>query len=443
MHAGILVVEPAVEALDPVHQSLRIGAEIRFPRPELCHIDGCLHHIVVQAAVRQMLQGLLHHPQEIILPVRGGVPRVHGEIRLPDAVIVAAVRIFPDAGLDQRLVKRRSRDLQQHIAQSLESIVHQRIQFPAHPDVQGEAGSIVLGFTLGDGVLHDLFHRRGEGLRKPDLRVHRPPVITGEIFAVDIGEVLRHVGVSVQIDEGIGRMIVAGVEIQIIPVGQLRDHGRISAGLLRIGMAREQRLVHGPLQNAVRGRIDALHLVVDDAVQRKRSISGLHLVVPALLPEDLLLPVQVRVEHRVQIDVHQVPEVRLIAARHRIDGLVRVGHGVQEGVERALHQLHKRIFGGILLRPAEDRVLHDVGHTGGIPRRGPESDGKHLVRIIAEKQKDPGTGLHVFHRHADGPDLRDLRFREEAVGRQRLQRRDLFCCVIYFRHSSLLFRVYP
>ena len=45
---------------------------------------------------------------------------------------------------------------------------------------------------------------------------------------------------------------------------------------------------------------------------------------PASLLKDLSVLVDVRMKYRIHIDTHQVLKIRIVAARHRIDGLLRV-----------------------------------------------------------------------------------------------------------------------
>ena len=53
---------------------------------------------------------------------------------------------------------------------------------------------------------------------------------------------------------------------------------------------------------------------------------------PAFLPENLLLFIDIRMEYCIQIDMHQILKVLIITACYRIHGLVRIGHGIQKGV---------------------------------------------------------------------------------------------------------------
>ena len=116
---------------------------------------------------------------------------------------------------------------------------------------------------------------------------------------------------------------------------------------------------------------------------------------PAFLLEDAFLPVNIGIQDRVQIHVHQVFEIRIIAAGDRVDGLVGIGHGVEEGIERALGQLNKRILDREIPGSAQDGMLHNMGYAGGILRRGPEADVEDLVLIFRGQEDDPGPGLDM------------------------------------------------
>ena len=82
------------------------------------------------------------------------------------------------------------------------------------------------------------------------------------------------------------------------------------------------------VQDTLRGGEHAFHLVVYNAVVGDLIFRTLELIVPAFLHEDLLLFSDIRMEDGVHIYVHKVLEIRLIAARDRVHGLVRVGHRV-------------------------------------------------------------------------------------------------------------------
>ncbi len=118
------------------------------------------------------------------------------------------------------------------------------------------------------------------------------------------------------------------MEIQKGFVCQGRDIVRRAARLVRIAGVREQHVPRIAIQDALRGGKRALHLIIHHAVVRHRAVLGLQLIVPALLQKDLFFLIDSRVQHRVHVDIHQVLEVFVIAARHGVHGLIRIRHGI-------------------------------------------------------------------------------------------------------------------
>ena len=128
-------------------------------------------------------------------------------------------------------------------------------------------------------------------------------------------------------------MIIGAVEIQELLIRKLRNILRITAGFHAIGIIREKIIHDLSVQHLVRGRKCPLHLIIYNTIIGKRSFFLLQMVIPALLAENLLLLVNVRVKNRIQINVHQILEILVITAGYRITGLIRVGHGIQEGIQ--------------------------------------------------------------------------------------------------------------
>ena len=116
---------------------------------------------------------------------------------------------------------------------------------------------------------------------------------------------------------------------------------------------------------------------------------------PALLAENVLFLVDIGIEHRVQIHVHQVPEVGVVAAGHGIHGLVRIGHRVQECIERSLDQLQEGVLDREIPRPAQYCVLDNMRDAGRILRRRAESDIKHFIVVVTGKKGHSGACLSV------------------------------------------------
>ena len=145
---------------------------------------------------------------------------------------------------------------------------------------------------------------------------------------VDKGQLLRHIHVTIEIDIAVGGMIELPVKIQKLFVRQLRDHLRIASGLTAIGGMRIQRVHDLPLQHIIRRRKCSLHLIVDHAVDLQLFLVTFELIMPAFLPENGFVFINIRVKYGIQIDMHQVLEILVITACHRVYGLIRIGHGI-------------------------------------------------------------------------------------------------------------------
>ena len=201
-----------------------------------------------------------------------------------------------------------------------------------------------------------------------------------QIFLVQPGKLLFHVHIPVQINVTVGRMVVSPVKIKELLIGQICN---------------EQRVQNHPVQYTLRGGKCSFHLVVYDAVVFQLVFRGVKLITPAFLPEDFLMLIDVRVEHGIHVDVHQILKILVVAACHRINGLVRIGHGIQEGIQGAFHQFHEGILRREILRAAQDRMLHDMRDSRAVARRCPETDRKYLVVVVLLYQKNPCLALLV------------------------------------------------
>ena len=246
-----------------------------------------------------------------------------------------------------------------------------------------------------------------------------------QISLIQPGQPLGHIHVSVEINIAVGGMVVAAVEIQIGLIGQVRDVDRIASRFVDIGGVGIEDRVDLPAQDILRGGQGSLHLVVDDAVDGDLTVRALCLVVPALLAENIPLPVDVGVKDGVQIDMREVFEVLVVAAGYRIDRLVRIGHGIQKGIEGSLDQFDKGVPDREVFRTAQDRVLNNMGDAGRILRRCPEGDVKDLVIVIPGQQRHPGAGLFVAQQPAVAVNIRQALMREDLIG---LQLSHLFFC---------------
>ena len=115
-------------------------------------------------------------------------------------------------------------------------------------------------------------------------------------------------------------------------VGLLTDisdgHRRIAAGYFAVrGIG-----IHGfhllPKQHILRGGECTLHLIVHHAVDGQLSLQAAQLIMPALLPENFVRIVYPGIEYRIQIHMHQILKILVIAAGYGINCLIRICHGI-------------------------------------------------------------------------------------------------------------------
>ena len=167
-------------------------------------------------------------------------------------------------------------------------------------------------------------------------------------------------------------MVVPAIGINELLIGQVGNGSGITAGIVAIAGIGEQDILDRLLDNAVHAGHGALHLVEDHAVVDQLVL--LHLVVPALLAEDVGISQDPGSKDRVQIHGGQIQEILLVTAGNGVHGLVGEGHGIEEGIHGALQQLHEGLLHGILVRAAQDAVLQNVENAGAVFGDGLEGD---------------------------------------------------------------------
>ena len=115
---------------------------------------------------------------------------------------------------------------------------------------------------------------------------------------------------------------------------------------------------------------------------------------------------------RVEIHVDQIVKVLQILAGHRITGPIRIGEGVEKGIERPLEQLDERLLHRVFAGAAQHGVLHDMGHARRIGHRRAEIDAEHLVLVFIDQRQQFGTGAMSIKKSAR-VELADLPFSDQ------------------------------
>ena len=139
------------------------------------------------------------------------------------------------------------------------------------------------------------------------------------------------------------------------------------------------------------------------------------MVVPAFLTEDLFFFVNIRIEYRIQIYMHQILEIPVITACYRVAGLIRIGHGIKEGIKRTFYQLHKRILKRKFPGAAQYTVFQDVGNTGAVLWRCTECNVKNFILIAVLDEHDSGSCFFVFEKPSFGMNILKIFFLQDFI----------------------------
>ena len=262
---------------------------------------------------------------------------------------------------------------------------------------------------------------------------------SGQVFLVQKPQHARQRDGPVQEHVGVGRGVEAPVGRQEGLIGQVGDAGRIAAGNEAVGRIRKQAAVQGVHRQFVGIGEGSFHLIEDHAAVLPGPVLA-RLVVPALLPEDLRLRIDGRAEDGVQIHADQIHEIRLVPAGDGIHGLVRERKGVEERVQRALHQFDERLLDRIEPGSAEDRVLQDVKNAGIVLRKRGKGDAEGLVFVGPVQPDQLKASVLVPHLVQVGRQLGEPNLPGEAEAVDRFVRfhdRHLLCrmssaCIIPF-----------
>ena len=255
--------------------------------------------------------------------------------------------------------------------------------------------------------------RRVEPGLQPHFGVNLDALKLAEICVQDGQALIRRV-VARKERPRIGGVIVNLMKALELLVGEVRDRLGVTARALAISRVRIERALRQIAHHRIGGRKRTLHLIEHDALvdQRRRAI--IELIVPAFLPENVFG--QQRKEHRVEIHIDQVVEILEVLAGHRISGLVRKGHGVEERILAALEQFHERLLDRIFPAPAQYRVLKNMGNAGRVLRGRLERHPEHLVLIVVDQAQHLCPGLFVPEQLHLRIDLRNMLVADQFEG---------------------------
>ena len=210
---------------------------------------------------------------------------------------------------------------------------------------------------------------------------------------------------AVEEEIGIRGGIVEPVELPELLPGEPGDHLGVAAGIEAVGVVGKEILLERLVHEPVGRRVGPLHLVVDDARDGEVAcgVIGVHeLQVMPFLEKGLLQ--DPGLEHQIGVDPRQVEVIDGHLACHGVEGLVGVGEGVDEGLQRCPRKLVEGVLHGVALGAGKDGVLQDVGDPRGVPGRRAEPHGKEVLAVVSMKVQDlrpRGKVLHLVGRAAD------------------------------------------
>ena len=388
-------VEPAGGCMDGVQHTVRDAARA-LKGSELGGVEACHQQLFGDALFEDAVHSIPDSGSEFPCRRLGGPPQYQLQRRLQGAVVEAHINVRPQLLFQQGGFQGRLVVAQQGVQQDLHTQLALPIRERAGVPRQRALCLVRLGLF---GVVGDVQPHTGL------LVLYRQPGAAdtlghmAQILLIEEGQLLGHVHLTVEGDAAVVRTVMTAVDPDILLIGQRRDGGRVASGDEAVGRVREHRPAQGVLQLGVRRRQCALHLVVDDAAHRAVLVP-----VPALLLEHAPVHHRQRAEHRVEVDVHQVLEIRLVGRCEGVDRLVREGHGIQEGGHAALEQLQKRRLHRVFLAARQHRVLEDVEHAGIVGGKGAESDAEGLVVVVVLHQQD-SRPADVVGQHGQRPVL--------------------------------------
>ena len=407
---GIAAIQPGLHYVQTIDQAFGIDVEIGFPHLEFFRIQFRFQKTAGNLVPGQILKGAVDHLYEFVFLFGVSSAHFHGEHGLQLGTVQAAGYVGSDSGPQQGQPQGSVVPVQQHMGQKLQGHDPFLIQGTPHHDIHGKIRLVFRIRTHGHRVRGLYFLRLVEGSLQGDINLQGTGLREGtQVFPVEIVQVVVDVHIAIQVDVTVFRAVVFLVESHEPFLGQTGDGTGQATGFKSVGAVREQGLADFVFFDGIRGGIHPLHFIVHHSVVHQGLVlAGSQFIVPALLAQGKGIFGNQGVEYRIQVHIHQIAEVLVVAAGHRIYGLVRVGHGIQERVQGPFHQFHERFLQFVFAAAAQDGMFRDVGHAGIILAGGTEADGKDFVVVLRGQVEQMGPALVVGHFIGSSADIGQL-----------------------------------
>ena len=331
LHLGkriFIIIEPVSQNIKTVHQSFWIGTEISLAVTEFHIIDSRKNRFFVNSILHNVLKTFSDSGYKFFFLAGLGTFCHNREEWLQNSIVIRAINILTDLCIQKCFLQRSSRSAKKCIIQHIKCYSKHAVHSISHNHIKGKISIILFFLILSHRILFlKILHLRKWSLLQ-NAGIHSKSIKSGKIFFIDKTQLLLHVHISVKIYIAVGGMIIRAVEIQKLLIGKLRNILRVASGFHAISIIREKAALNLPVQNLVRGRKCPLHLIVYNAIVGQRTFFILKMIAPAFLTEDFFFLIDIGIKNSIQIHMHQVLEILVIAACYRIAGLVRVGHGI-------------------------------------------------------------------------------------------------------------------
>ena len=334
-----VIVKPATHRLDGEADAIGV-APVTLAQVELRLGERGLEVVLPKPLAGEGGTGVLDELLELLGNARLGALELEDEDGLEEAVVQESAHVLAKTALEDGALERRLVRANECVDQDVRG--EDALALGGAGEHVGDAHAGVVGRRL-HGNLDEAAHARrahGQGVG-----VTCVAVLGTHEALVEERELLVDVKVSVEDRVGVRELGVARVGVEELLVGEGGDCRRVAAGDPTVGRLAEELAVDAHDEDFVRVRQGALHLVVDDAVAGKRTgseargvgiralcvaagvrilgglaavcglclVRGLaQLVMPALLLEDARVAIDVGMENRVEIDLHEVLEVAVV-----------------------------------------------------------------------------------------------------------------------------------
>ena len=353
-----------------------------------------LQTLAVQTLFHHVTEGLTDKCLNLRHLLHIGIPDLPVHPSLLDTIVAAHLDIGTQTSIEDSALQRTFTATCQIICQDGSGKDILLVGISSKQTAIGYDGTPLSSLVFTDFVL-DYRFLIGENLLHGDGELQGLTLIGGEV-AIQQGENLVQIHLTIEEDEGVGGVVVLAVCLTELLIGQIGDALRITAGVVAIAVRGEQTLVHRLAHHITDIGIGTLHLVVHNALEERLAILA-HLVTPTLLTEDFALGDSGRMQDSIHIDIDEVEEVLTVTAGNRVHRLVVKGHGVEESLQGTLEQFNERLLDRVLVTSAQDGVFQNVEDTSRVGGDGLKTDGESHIFVIALQPSELCASLGVFH----------------------------------------------